>query len=621
MRIILAGNPNCGKTTLFNALTKSNAKTGNWHGVTVGAQCKRVRLGAREAEICDLPGIYSLFTHTLEERVSKRAIEEGDYDLVIAVADAVTLARSVQLPLEIANSGKKTLLVITMYDLLKKRGGSLDVAALSARLQIPVVVVDARSGKDVRRLKEEIIRAIEANYSCNGNIKTSEAALQQVYTEGKEKKSVADFILYNPFTAYALFVALMLLVFFLAFGKSMPGVFLKEKTEYLIGDLLGGGAYRLLERVGAHPAILSLVKDALFGGAAMLLSFIPQIVIVQAALLLLEESGYMSSLAFMTDGIFSKAGLSGRAAFSVLMGFGCSAAAILTTRGLEHKNIQKRTVLILPYISCSAKMPVYLTMITAFFEFKFRALCAIYFAGVLFSLFAALVLKKIYGGNGEFVLEIPHLQAPRLSLLCKSLLFYVKQFIIKIATVVTAFLIVIWFLLSFNFSFQFVGQGSETCILRYLCEGLKYLFYPMGIFDWRIALAAVSGLVAKESVAGMLGMFYGAQLYTAMSPASALAFIVFIMTCSPCVSAIAATAREFGKKSAVKYAFAQTGIAFLAAYITYIMLAYGVFVVWLIPVGLLVALLLSRIPRRRTERKNVEKIYGKRKRKSEKFHG
>ena len=620
MRIILAGNPNCGKTTLFNALTRSNAKTGNWHGVTVGERCKKTRIAGQEATVCDLPGIYSLLTHSLEERVSKRAIEEEEYDLVVAVADAVTLSRSIKLPLEIAARGKKTILVVTMADLLKKRGGYLDAEKLSARLGIPVVTADARSKRDIRRLQQKIAETCGKETPAFSPVRKEEA-LEGVYSAGSEKSGIADFVLYNPVTAYALFALIMLSVFFLAFGNHMPGVFLKNKTEYLIGDVLGGGAVSLLERVGAHPAILSLVKDALFGGAAMLLSFVPQIVIVQAALIVLEESGYMASLAFMTDGIFSKVGLSGRAAFSILMGFGCSAAAILTTRGLEDKKIQKRTVLILPYISCSAKMPVYLTLISAFFTHKFRALCAIYFAGVLFSLFAALLLKKIYGGETEFVLEIPHLQPPRLSLLLKSLLFYVKQFIMKIATVVTAFLIVMWFFLSFDFTFHFVGQGSETCILRYLCEGLKFLFYPMGIFDWRVALSAVSGLVAKESVAGMLGMFYGTDLSAAMTPAAALAFIVFIMTCSPCVSAIAATAREFGKRAAIKYALAQTGIAFLAAYLTYFMLAYGTFAVWLVPVAAVALLFFTGRKKRGKKRKKLEKIHGKRKTNSENLHG
>lgn len=186
MRIILAGNPNCGKTTLFNALTRSNAKTGNWHGVTVGERCKKTRIAGQEATVCDLPGIYSLLTHSLEERVSKRAIEEEEYDLVVAVADAVTLTRSIKLPLEIAARGKKTILVVTMADLLKKRGGYLDAEKLSARLGIPVVTADARSKRDIRRLQQKIAETCGKETPAFSPVREEEA-LEGVYSAGSEK--------------------------------------------------------------------------------------------------------------------------------------------------------------------------------------------------------------------------------------------------------------------------------------------------------------------------------------------------------------------------------------------------------------------------------------------------
>ncbi len=580
MKIILVGNANCGKTTIFNALTGANEKTGNWHGVTVGMKCKQTKIFDKTVNVCDLPGIYSLNTHSLEEKITKTEIEKGEYDIVVAVADAVTLKRSLQLPLEIAKSGKKIVLIVTMADVLKKQGGFIDGDILSEKLGFPVVIADPRARRDILKIKNAIFEA----ESCKNN--TFERSndindISDAYFEGTHISGKSDFILYNPITAYTLFVLIMLATFFLAFANGMPGVFLTEKIEFLINDLLGGIAVSVLNKVGAHPAIVSLVKDALFNGSAMLLSFIPQIAILQAVLLILEESGYMASLAFMTDGIFSKVGLSGRAVFSVLMGFGCSAAAILSTRGLENKDIQKRTVLILSYVSCSAKMPVYLAVISAFFYNKFAVLCAVYLAGVLISFFVAFLLKK-FSKETEFILEIPHLQFPKISLLFKSLLFYVKQFIIKIATVVTAFLIVMWFLLSFDFTLKFVGQGNERCIMRYFCEGLKYLFYPMGIKDWRIALSAVSGLIAKESVAGMLSMFYGSNLSSAFSPEAALSFIAFVLTATPCVSAIAATAKEFGKRRAIKYALIQSCMAFLAGYAVYFMLKFGTIAVILI---------------------------------------
>ena len=314
----------------------------------------------------------------------------------------------------------------------------------------------------------------------------------------------------------------------------------------------------------------------------------------------------MSALAFMTDGIFRRVGLTGRAAFSILMGFGCSAAAILTTRGLESKSVQKRAILILPYISCSAKMPVYLAVVSSFFVHKFFALALIYFGGIALAFGAAFFLKAARPAEEELVMEIAHLQFPSLRLIAKSLLFYCKQFIIKIATVVSAVLVVMWFLLSFDFSLHYVGEGGAGSIAEALCRWLKYLFYPMGITDWQVALSALTGLIAKESVA-------------AMSAASAVAFTVFIMACSPCVSAIAASARELGARAAVGYAFVQTGIAFLLAYAAYAFLSFGGIFAALLAAAALACVLAAAIRNKRAG-KNREKIHRFRAGNAQRFH-
>ena len=343
----------------------------------------------------------------------------------------------------------------------------------------------------------------------------------------------------------------------------------------------------------------------------MLLSFLPQIFILYLALFLMEESGYLSSLAFMTDGLFSRVGLTGRAVFSVLMGFGCTATAILTTRGLENKSLQTRVVCILAYVSCSAKMPVYLTLCSAFFAHPFFAVVAVYFAGVLIAFGAALALR---GGEETFILEIAHLQRPRLRVAAKSLLFSLKQFIIKIVTVVAAFLVVLWFALSFSFTFEYVGADSENSILAMLCRGLCVLFYPMGIRQWQVALAAFSGLVAKESVAGTLALFYGENLTQAMSASSAAAFLLFMMTCSPCVSAIAATAKELGLRRALQIAALQTATAFGAAYLLYALLAGGALV------ACIAALVLPVAAGILLKGKRHAKIHGTKKGKFKRFH-
>lgn len=308
------------------------------------------------------------------------------------------------------------------------------------------------------------------------------------------------------------------------------------------------------------------------------MGFLPQIAMLYLFLILLEESGLMSRLAALTDGIFSRFGLNGRAVFSLLMGFGCTAAAIATTRGLEDKKIQRRVILCLPYISCSAKLPVYLALSASFFPNPFVAVVLLYSLGVALSFFAALFLKE--KEREPFLLELAPLQIPRPVFVLKSLLFQVKQFIIKVATVILAFFLASWLLSSFDFTFTFCK--AEESMLAVLCGGLKYLFAPVGMNDWRIAYAALSGLVAKENVAGSLYLFFGETF--PFGARSAFSFAVFMLAASPCVSAIAACAREVGKRRALLYAAVQTGSALLLSYTTYFALSFGTACIFILPV-------------------------------------
>lgn len=617
-RILLVGCPNCGKSTLFNALTGGHAKTGNWHGVTVAESVREAELCGLRAEIADLPGVYSLEACAMEERAATDAVLSEGVALAVCVADAAALPRSLELLAFLVRRGKRAALVLTMRDVLERRGGFVKEDLLAERLGVPVLAVCAHQKQDIARLRRFLHKCLQdadglnkGNGAPSVSMQEKKAGAAQIsfyynneeeatppvsFQNGKEKASakaergalpggtpallagawaagearqtLSEKLLYTP-AVVPLFVVLLAAVFYAAFGSFGPGAACKGAIERLfawLAELAAGGA----EGVGAHAAAEFL--RALLGSAGMLLSFLPQIAVLQFSLSFLEESGFLSALAFQADGLLARVGLTGRAVFPLLMGFGCTAAAVFTTRGMENERVQRRVVCILPYISCSAKLPVYLAVCSSFFEDPFAAVAGVYAAGVLLALAAALVLRK--GEDDAFVFELARPQLPALLPLCKSLLFSLKQFIMKIATVVAAFLMAAWFLLSFSFSLHYVGAGSEASILAAVSRGLRFLFVPMGIDDWRIALAALSGLIAKENVAGMLSLFYGQQLSSAMSAPSAVAFLAFLLACTPCVSALAAARRAVGRRAWL-YAAAQTGIAFLLSYAVYGLLWAG----------------------------------------------
>ena len=382
----------------------------------------------------------------------------------------------------------------------------------------------------------------------------------------------------------------------------------------MLGDFLKGSIETFFEKIvsgtwlaaifhGQETKLFAFLSNIVvsIGG---LLAFVPQIAILFLALNFLEESGYISTLAFMTDGFFQKLGLTGRTVFSILMGFGCTAVAVLTTRGLENKEIQKRTIAIMPYIACSAKLPILTAIASSFFpNYSFLTIIAMYFGGVLLALVCAIIVKKIYKTKEEFVLELATLQMPKMKILLKNMLYNCLQFIKKIMTTVLAFLMLMWLLSSFTITFQYVGEGSEGSMLYYIGQGVKVLFYPMGIFDWRVTVAAISGIIAKENVAGMLTQFFGDNLAGAMTIQSAIAFTVFMMTVTPCVTAIASVIKELGFKTGMYFTFTQLGIAFVLSYLAYWMVASWIFAVVFWSVVLIAVVTLYVVQRKRKKGK------------------
>lgn len=553
MKLLLIGNPNAGKSTLFNCLTRGHARVGNWHGVTVGALEGRAKLAGKQVTVVDLPGIYTPQGRSMEERLTRAYLDDNPTAAVLFVAECASLPRTLPLLFSLC-AGRKTALVLTKRRAFERRGGRVDRLMLSRRLGCAVFFAEEKR----RLLLEDAAKVLASRPLTEKSV-----TVDGIWSQEREKLGALDALLMNTAFALPFFFVLLGAVFYATFAPGSPGDLAKGGIEYFFSDLLVGVASGIPSAV-----VRSLVTDALLAGLGTVLGFLPQIAILFFFLIILEESGILSRLAALTDGIFAKVGLNGRAVFSLVMGFGCTAAAILSTRGLDDKRVQRRTILCLPYISCSAKLPVYLTLAASFFENPFFAVLLLYALGVGIALLVAVFTSR--GPRAPFLLELAPLQVPKADFVLKALLFQIKQFIIKTATVILVFFAASWLLSGFGWDFR--PCDVEDSMLASVCTGLKWLFAPVGMGDWRIAYAALSGLIAKENVAGTIAMFYGAFPY---GGASAFALAVFVLTCSPCVSAVAASARELGAKRAVLYAALQTLTALLACYLAYFLWTGG----------------------------------------------
>lgn len=535
-RVVLAGNPNAGKTTLFNALTKSSLRTGNFHGVTTTAFEKT----KRGITYVDSPGLYAMNAYSMEE--INAADEIKNADLIVNVTDALTLENGLNLTRRLIELGTPVILYITKLNQLKRRGGKLDRDKLSQMLGIPVYTCSPK------QLKKEIENGIRFNTDKRS------VALTEAYSAGKEGISLADKLFYNRFFALFIFVVSIALMFFIAFHPLMPGAILKDLTETLIVDKFGGFICGKMQNV----ILISLIEEGILGGAGSVLSFVPQLAVLYLFLTLLDESGITSALAFATDGLFEKVNLSGRAAFSLVSGFGCTAAAIMTTRGYATEGAQKRTIAVLPFIPCGAKLPVFLTFLSPLFKNPFPVITLFYFAGLALSLLFSFILK---GGKEGMLSEVTPIIFPSINTVAKKLYFYIKGFIIKVAGVITLFCLISWFLSHFSFSFEYVS--ADKSILAHVSRIILPLFYPMGIKDWRLAYSALCGFIAKENVAATVSMLIPDF---ALGLGEAIALSTFILLSPACVTAFSASCKEAGLKFTLKCFAVQLVISFIGAY-------------------------------------------------------
>ena len=658
MILALAGNQNCGKTTLFNQLTGSNQHVGNFPGVTVEQKSGQVR-GQKNCTVVDLPGIYSLRPYTAEEIVTRDYILRQKPDGIINIVDATNLERNLYLTLQLLTLRVPMVLALNMMDELNGNGGSIDVKKMAQTLGIPVVPICAATADGVSELVDEAVRAAEgkilpqvydfcepgpvhrcihavchqiedhaqaagictrfaATWLIEGDASMEEAlkldqnekeliehsVLQMEQERGldrnaaladmrysfieklvkdavvkpkesrQHKRSVqADKILTGKYTAIPIFIGVMFLIFFLTFH--VIGAFLS--------DLLALGIDRLTQIVdaaltayGLNPVVQSLIIDGIFEGVGSVLSFLPVIVTLFFFLSILEDTGYMARVAFVMDKLLRRIGLSGKSIVPMLIGFGCTVPAVMATRTLPSERDRTMTILLTPFMSCSAKIPIYGFFSAAFFpEHAALVMIALYLFGILMGILAALVLEKtaFRGRPVPFVMELPNYRLPSVKSVALLLWEKAKDFLERAFTVIFLATIVIWFLQSFDTRLNVVTDSAGS-LLAIIGQHIAPVFAPLGFADWRCAAALISGFIAKESVVSTLEILLGTSALGALfTTKSAVSFLVFTLLYTPCVAAIAAIRREVGSGfRAGVIALCQCCVAYLAAFAVFSLL-------------------------------------------------
>ena len=654
MILALAGNQNCGKTTLFNQLTGSNQHVGNFPGVTVEQKIGQVR-GQKGCSVVDLPGIYSLRPYTAEEIVTRDFILNQKPDGIINIVDATNLERNLYLTLQLLTLRVPTVLALNMMNELTGNGGSIDVQKMAQTLGVPVVPICAATADGVSELIDEAVRVAEGkilpqvydfcepgpvhrcihavchqieDHAQAAGINTRFAAtwliegdsgiedalkldqnekeliehsvLQMEQERGLDRNAAladmrysfieklvreavvkpresrqhrrsvqADKILTGKYTAIPIFIGVMFLIFFLTFH--VIGAFLSDLLALGI-DKLTALTDAALTAYGLNPVVQSLIIDGIFEGVGSVLSFLPVIVTLFFFLSILEDTGYMARVAFVMDKLLRRIGLSGKSIVPMLIGFGCTVPAVMAARTLPSERDRTMTILLTPFMSCSAKIPIYAFFSAAFFP-KYAALVMIglYVLGILFGILSALVLKSAFRGRPvPFVMELPNYRLPSLKSVALLLWDKAKDFIERAFTVIFLATIVIWFLQSFDARLNVV-TSSEQSLLAIIGRWLAPIFAPLGFADWRCATALISGFIAKESVVSTLQILLGASaVSTLFTTKTALSFLVFTLLYTPCVAAIAAIRREVGSAPrAALIALTQCCVAWLAAFVLY----------------------------------------------------
>lgn len=598
--VCLFGMPNSGKTTIFNLLTKSNEKVGNWHGVTLEAKKGQFEFNKNKLDVYDLPGVYSLYPVTLEEKISINKVLKTN-GLIVFVIEGATLNIAIDMVLGLIKQNKRVLVAVNMVKELYKRFGSIDFEKLKQLLPVPVIYGEFNTLKGIELLKNAI-----QNYKNLLNFKNyNTATIKKLdfFTPPVYKKSVLDFLTTNKVIGKILLLVIFLFVFYLAFGNYGIGKPLSNLIYGFAVTNLSQMVENWFLELNVSPFATALVIEGVIGGVGGILQFLPQTLILIMAITFLELTGYMARVAYLTDGLLKNSGINGRAVFSILMGFGCTAISVATTNGLENENIKKRATLSLGMISCSAKIPALMLISASFIKFdNFLFISLIYLFGlVLF--YIQLTFSKKYFVKGErvpLIMEIPPYRVPKLSDFIKATTKYLKGFILKIITVIFIISITLFLLKSVSIDFKFNTNGYENSFLYYASVLLKFLFYPFNVDSWEVSAMMICGLFAKEGVATAILQLFPNGITIPTSSLIALAVFFYVYT--PCVTALSVIKTSFNFKFMVKFAILQFLEAYVLALIVYYLLIYPIIV---LSVGLVFGAIYISIKRLKNKKRLI----------------
>ena len=586
MILALVGNQNCGKTTIFNQITNMKQHVGNFPGVTVENIIGEVPK-QNNCKIVDLPGLYSLNTYTSEEKVTKDFLYKVKPDVIINVIDATNLERNLYLTMQLKETGIPIVIALNMLDEVEKNKGKIQVQELSQRLQLPIVKLKTVTKEETDELIQEAVRKKRRYILTKPNLK-QQNKINERYREIEsicnnvvkmprdisQKNSIKlDKILTNKFLGLPIFFFIMYVIFKLTFN--VIGNYFTELLNQGI-EIVSKIIIRYFEAHEYNQIAESLITEGILNGIGSVISFLPIIVTLYFFLSILEDSGYMTRIAFIMDKPLSQIGLSGKSIVPILLGFGCSVSAILSIRTIQSKRERDLSLMLVPFISCSAKIPIYAIFVSIFFkENPALAMTALYGIGITIGIIiTAVTSKKEKNSEGTFIMELPKYRIPSLKNTWYLMWNKTKEFLIKSFSVIFIASLIIWFLKSFNSELIYVPESQS--MLAMIGKKISCIFKPLGFSDWRIVTSIIVGISAKEAILSTLSVLTNSNptilpivIENIFTRSSAISFLIFILIYTPCIATIGIIRKEFGIKKATKIVINQFFIAYIISFLIY----------------------------------------------------